>query len=53
MPGTLNDAGIITSPDGKHHIVMAVFTKWSQGTDAQRAKVVAAMAKAVYEGLTK
>lgn len=53
MPGTLNDAGIITSPDGKHHIVMAVFTKWSMGTDADRAKVLAAMAKAAYDGLTK
>lgn len=53
MPGTLNDVGIITTPDGKHHIVMAIFTKWSQGTDAERAKVVAAMAKAAYDGLTK
>jgi beta-lactamase class A len=53
MPGTLNDAGIITSPDGKHHIVMVVFSKWSRGTEAERAKVVAAMTKAAYEGLTK
>jgi beta-lactamase class A len=53
MPGTLNDAAIITSSDGKHHIVMVIFTKRSKGVEADRAKVVAAMAKAAYEGLTK
>ena len=53
MPGTLNDVGIITSPDGKHHIAIAVFTKWSQGTEPDRAKVIAAMTKAVYDDLTK
>lgn len=53
MPGTLNDAGIITSPDGKHHIVIAIFTKNSQGVEADRAKVVAALADAVYDGFTR
>jgi beta-lactamase class A len=53
MPGTLNDVGLITSPDGKHHIAIAVFTKWSRGTEVDRAKVVAAMTKAVYEELAK
>jgi beta-lactamase class A len=53
MPGTLNDAGIITSPDAKHHIVMVVLTKWSRAQEPERAKTVAAMAKAAYEGLTK
>jgi beta-lactamase class A len=53
MPGTLNDVGIITSPDGKHHIAIAVFTKWSQGSEPDRAKVIAAMTKAVYDDLTK
>ena len=53
MPGTLNDVGIITSPDGKHHIAIAVFTKWSQGSEPDRAKVVAAMTRAVYDDLTK
>jgi beta-lactamase class A len=53
MPGTLNDVGLITSPDGKHHIAIAIFTKWSRGTDVDRAKVVAAMAKAVYDDLTQ
>jgi beta-lactamase class A len=30
MPGTANDVGIIVSPDGKQHIVLAVFTKGSK-----------------------
>ena len=30
MPGTTNDVGIIVSPDGKQHIVLAIFTKASQ-----------------------
>lgn len=53
MPGVLNDGGLITSPDGKHHIAIAVFTKLSQGTEPERAKVVAAMTKAVYDDLTQ
>jgi beta-lactamase class A len=53
MPGTLNDVGIITSPDGKHHIILAVLTKKSTGEEEDRAKVIAAIAKAVYEDLTR
>lgn len=53
MPGTLNDVGIVTSPDGKHHIVIALFTKWSNGAEEDRAKVMAAMTKAIYEDLTR
>jgi beta-lactamase class A len=53
MPGTLNDVGIITSPDGKHHIIMAVLTKKSTGEEEDRAKVIAAIAKAIYEDLTR
>ena len=30
MPGTVNDAGILISPDGKRHIVLVVFTKASR-----------------------
>ncbi|HYC92619.1 MAG TPA: class A beta-lactamase [Thermoanaerobaculia bacterium] len=30
MPGTTNDVGILVSPDGKQHIVLAVFTKASR-----------------------
>ena len=37
----------------EHHIAIAIFTKWSRGTDVDRAKVVAAIAKAVYDDLTQ
>jgi beta-lactamase class A len=30
MPGTVNDVGILTSADGKRHIVLAIFTKGSK-----------------------
>jgi beta-lactamase class A len=53
MPGTLNDAGIITSPDGRHHIAIAVLTKHSHADEAVRAKIVAAAAKAVYDAITR
>ena len=35
MPGTLNDAAIVTSPDGKHHIAIVVFTKASKIEDVE------------------
>ena len=35
MPGTLNDAAIVTSPDGKHHIAIVVFTKGSKIEDVE------------------
>ena len=50
MPGTLNDAGIITSPDGKHHIAIAAFTKGAKrNQEAQQEAVIAEIAKAVYD----
>lgn len=53
MPGTSNDVGIITSPDGKHHIVIAIFSKGSKRTDD--AKLVdadiAASVRAIYDEL--
>ena len=53
MPGTLNDVEIITSPDGRHHIAIAVFTKWSNEEEGERAKVVAALARTAYDALTR
>jgi len=53
MPGTLNDVGIVTTPDEKHHIVIAVFTKWSKKSEEERAKVVAELAKTAYEAVTR
>ncbi|HSP15812.1 MAG TPA: serine hydrolase [Thermoanaerobaculia bacterium] len=53
MPGTLNDAGIITSPDGKHHIAIAIFTKGAtRSTEAERGKLVSEIARDVYARLT-
>jgi beta-lactamase class A len=54
MPGTLNDIGIITSPDGKHHILLAVFTKKATTKDeAAREKVVEEIARMVYGEFVK
>lgn len=30
MPGTVNDAGILTSRDGEHHLAIAIFAKASK-----------------------
>lgn len=49
MPGVFNDAGIITSPDGKHHIVLAIFTKKKAAQNEEVAlRVVGEIASAVY-----
>lgn len=53
MPGSVNDAAIVTSPDGKRHFVIVVLTKWSRGAEADAARTVAAMTKTVYEALTQ
>ena len=53
-PGTLNDAGIITSPDGRHHFAVAIFTKAAKSsTDAQRELIVAKIARAIYDELMR
>lgn len=53
MPGTVNDVGIIVSPDGKQHIVLAVFTKGSRAdvTEDQEDDI-AAIVRKVYTLLT-
>lgn len=38
MPGTTNDVGIITSPDGKQHIALVVFTKASKRDKTSEAE---------------
>lgn len=54
MPGTLNDVGIITSPDGKHHIAIAAFTKGAQRNQESRQEgVIAEIARAVYDAWAK
>jgi beta-lactamase class A len=53
MPGTVNDAGIITSPDGRHHIVLVVLTKSGRkSTLEQREAVIAEITRAVYAAFT-
>lgn len=52
MPGTTNDVGIITSPDKKHHIVIAVFVKGSSKETEDAEKVVADIGRQVYAGMT-
>ena len=52
MPGTANDVGIITSPDGRHHILIAIFTKAGTVDDLEpRERAIAEMAEAVYRTL--
>ncbi len=53
MPGTTNDVGIITSPDGKQHIAIAIFTKGSKRDVTSEAEDdIAAIARLVFERLT-
>jgi beta-lactamase class A len=50
MPGVFNDVGIITSANGKHHIVVAIFTKKASAQNDDLAlRVVSQIARAVYD----
>jgi len=48
MPGVVNDAAIVTSPDGRHHIVIVVFSKAGTSAEKVREDDVAAAGKKVY-----
>lgn len=49
MPGTVNDIGVITSPDGKDHVLIVVLTKGGKSsTMNQRERAVASITRAVY-----
>ena len=50
--GSTNDVGIITSPDGKHHIVIALFVKASPEPREAVEKVMADIGRQVYAGFT-
>ncbi len=52
MPGTANDVAIVTSPDGKDHVVIAIFTKKGTATLEDREDDIAAVASAVWRELT-
>ncbi|MFL6244559.1 MAG: class A beta-lactamase, partial [Thermoanaerobaculia bacterium] len=51
MPGVVNDAAIVTSPDGKNHYVIVVFSKAGTSGEKVREDDVAAAAKKAYEVL--
>jgi beta-lactamase class A len=51
MPGTVNDAGLITTPDGKH-IAIVVFVKGSKEPEEEVEKVIANIGRQIYAGFT-
>ncbi|HEV7766876.1 MAG TPA: class A beta-lactamase [Thermoanaerobaculia bacterium] len=51
MPGTVNDVGIVTAPDGKDHVVIVVLSKAGTSEEKLREDDVAAAAKAAYAAL--
>ena len=53
MPQTSNDVGILTSPDGKQHIAIAIFATRSANDHATMDVDVAAVARAVIAELTR
>ncbi len=53
MPGTVNDAAIVTSPDGRNHYVIVVFSKAGRSPEKMREDDVAAAAKAAFRTLSE
>jgi beta-lactamase class A len=51
MPGVVNDAAIVTSPDGKDHVVIVVFSKSGTSKEKIREDDVAAAAKKAWREL--
>jgi len=52
MPGTVNDVAIVVSPDGKHHLAIAIFTRGSKRDITSEAEDdIAAIARKVYAAL--
>ena len=49
LGGSVNDAGVITLPNGKGQIVCCVFIKKSELPFAAREKVIADIARAIYD----
>ena len=53
LPGMVNDVGIVTSPNGKDHVLIAVFTKGGRtSTMTQRERAVASITRAIYRDFT-
>jgi len=51
MPGTVNDASIVTSPDGKNHVVLVIFSKAGKSAEKKREDDVAAVTRRVWREL--
>ncbi len=49
LGGSVNDVGVITLPDGKDQVVVAVFIKKSDLPFAARERVIADIGRAVYD----
>ncbi len=49
IAGTVNDAGIITLPDGQGHVALTVFSKNFSGKTGDVEKIIAEVARAVYD----
>jgi beta-lactamase class A len=49
--GVTNDAGYITLPDGAGHIAIAIFIKSSRRETPDSERVIAHIARTVYDGL--
>jgi beta-lactamase class A len=46
---TLNDAGIITLPNGAGHVIVVAFVKKSDRPDAERERAIAEAARAAHD----
>lgn len=53
MPGVANDVGVVTSPGGKHHVAITIFTKGGSAPLERREADIAAAARAAYDALVK
>jgi beta-lactamase class A len=51
MPGTTNDAAIVTTPDGANHFVIVIFTKATSAKTEDVEDDIAAIARKVYAEL--
>lgn len=49
LPSSTNDVGIMELPEGAGHVVIAVFVKNSTKDDATRERVIAQIARSVYD----
>jgi beta-lactamase class A len=51
MPGVMNDAALVTSSDGKHHLAIVIFVNRARPNSDAMAPVIEDVAKQLYEAL--